>query len=227
MRDPDFAKWYNFAIAAYKSNNLDEALFYIEKSLHYEPKNYQALHAKGLILKKLNRFEESIKYYRLSIEYCDDIQKKEKLISIQSEIESLISSPVLDDLIEGDFTQKKTGLTVVPKNKRGQKGSDARSLFETQVHELTSKIQEMLDTSRYAESIEYIDKILDLYSDTDIIALQEEKIDQYYVAKAFALFSLGKINGLDILLKKALEINPGNFDARELSVQISNLDQEQ
>ena len=53
MSNPDFARYYNIAIRAYKLDIHDKALDSIDNALDLEPESYQALHAKGLILKKL------------------------------------------------------------------------------------------------------------------------------------------------------------------------------
>jgi len=67
MKNPNSLKFYRLAIDQYKKKNFDDAINNIEKALEYEPKNYQALHAKGLCYNKLGDSQKELESYKKAI----------------------------------------------------------------------------------------------------------------------------------------------------------------
>jgi len=184
--------------------------------------NYQALHAKGLILKRLNRFEESSKSYGLSIKYCKDATKKEKLISLKCEVDSLIESQDIDDLIDLDHSILSNTDILETNIQDTSNNFDYDKQLTYEIDRFTKKIQTALDEENYLESVKYIDEVFKLYSGANIDSLQKDNVDQFYVAKAFSLINLGTVDSVKALLNKSLEINPNNSDAKELLNQFLN-----
>jgi tetratricopeptide (TPR) repeat protein len=205
------ADGYKDAIFAYKSNKFDDALLLLDQYLESDANNFQLLHAKGLILKKLERLEEASKYYGLSIEFCNNTSKKEKLILIKTELDSKISSSLFNDLIDLDYNDEYPEIKSKSNDEEKNKTQN-----EDKVQFIGMKIQELLDNEKYYDSIVQINKILDIFSNSDILTLQEEDIDQFYVAKAYALYNIYQTEDLNSLLTKSLEINPNNEDAKSL-----------
>ncbi|MDX8551902.1 tetratricopeptide repeat protein [Methanospirillum sp. J.3.6.1-F.2.7.3] len=220
MEKLSFTNNYNNAIVALKSNNFNEALLLIEKCLEIDHENYKALHAKGLILKKLDQFEEASKCYQLSIKYCDDSNKREKLIFLKSELDSLVQSTFFDDLIDVDYYEKYSEIRTGSNIEKDPEVIDTVSLTNNEVEDLVIHIQELLDSDNYFDSIELIERLLNKYVDSDNETLINDNVDQIYVAKAFALSQLGENADIEILLQKSLEINPKNEQAKELLKQI-------
>jgi len=221
MKKLNFINHYNSAILAYKSKNIEDALFCIEKSLEYEPKNYQALHLKALIFKNLEKYEEASHFYGLSIEYCDDKDKVEKLIKLKEEVDSLILPQFLDDLIDIDFNDSDSENSKATKPLINENNPINESIYN-EIDDISLKIQTSFDSEEYLECIKYIDKIFS-YLNTGESPKNIEDIDQFYVVKAYALYNLGETEEIDLLLKRALDINPKNSDAKDLLNEISAL----
>lgn len=213
MSSNKFREIYQTSLSLFRSGDFPSALKKINEALEIQPKNYQSLHLKGLILKRQNNKLGALECYRNALECCNDNQKKEKITTLYQNLKTEINNELL-------FKVEKESPEIIKSEifQNSKKGEDDDNIKK--IENLNSKIQEKLDEEKFTEAINYIDQVISLLSQYNESVCKNLELDQYFIAKAFSLFNLGNYNGAKLCLHRALQINPNNSDAQNLNQEI-------
>ena len=104
MVSNNFRELYQSAINFFRKEEYSSALLNIDLALSLSPDNYQALHLKGLILKKIGNYNEALDCYSLAIRNCNDSHKKEKIKTLYESLRNEIDGNL--ELINNDNLNK-------------------------------------------------------------------------------------------------------------------------